>query len=228
LIASSSLGLFPTLITFGRDFRTEHSSRNRRAVRLPGVRHRPFDQIVTEHGPTVLRVCRAVLSHADADDAWSETFLAALRAYPELPPDTNMQAWLVRVAHRKAIDQHRARARRPTPTLELPERPGPEPPDAHPELWEALAALPDKQRFAVAYHHLAGLPYAEVAELLGNSEAAARRAAADGVKALRGRIAPAGSDPGGTTGPHTHPADTSPTGAARTATNPTDDTEVVR
>ena len=45
----------------------------------------PFEAIVAQHGPTVLRVCRAVLGRADADDAWSETFLAALRAYPDLP-----------------------------------------------------------------------------------------------------------------------------------------------
>lgn len=180
------------------------------------MRHQPFDQIVTEHGPTVLRVCRAVLGHGqagtDADDAWSETFLAALRSYPELPPDTNMQAWLVRVAHRKAIDQHRARVRRPTPTDVVPERAGPatDPAaqDGHPELWEALAALPDKQRFAVAYHHLAGLPYAEVGELLGNSEAAARRAAADGMKALRARIRPAAGEAAISTRirPKSHPA----------------------
>lgn len=52
-------------------------------------------------------------------------------------------------------------------------------------VWAALGTLPAKQRGAVVYHHLAGLPYAEVAGLLGNSEAAARRAAADGMKALR-------------------------------------------
>jgi DNA-directed RNA polymerase specialized sigma24 family protein len=169
------------------------------------VRHPPFDHIVTEHGPVVLRVCRAALGPGGADaadDAWSETFLAALRAYPDLPPDTNMQAWLVRVAHRKVIDQHRARSRRPVPLPadEMPDRPGPDGPGelggnrlggfgGDSELWDALAALPDKQRFAVAYHHLAGMPYAEVGELLGNSEAAARRAAADGIKTLRGRIA---------------------------------------
>ena len=49
----------------------------------------------------------------------------------------------------------------------------------------ALNRLPRKQREAIAYHHVAGLPYAEVATLLGNSEAAARRAAADGIKRLR-------------------------------------------
>jgi RNA polymerase sigma factor (sigma-70 family) len=148
------------------------------------VRHPPFDDIVTELGPVVLRVCRAVLRGPEADDAWSETFLAALRAYPALPADTDMPGWLVRVAHNKAVDQHRARNRRPTPTAELPEQPTAEPAD-HSDLWHAVAGLPDKQRFAVAYHYLAGLPYAQVGGLLGNSEAAARRAAADGVRSLR-------------------------------------------
>jgi RNA polymerase sigma factor (sigma-70 family) len=147
----------------------------------------PFQLIVTEHGPTVLRVCRAILGHHEAEDAWSETFLAALRAYPELDPDANVEAWLVTIAKRKAIDQHRAVKRRPIPVDELPERPGR--PDEHDdELWSAVASLPRKQREAIAYHYLAGLPYAQIAELLDNSEAAARRAAADGMKTLRTRF----------------------------------------
>ena len=64
----------------------------------------PFDDVVTRHGATVLRVCRSVLTSHDADDAWSETFLAALRAYPELPLGANLEAWLVRIAQRKALD----------------------------------------------------------------------------------------------------------------------------
>lgn len=148
---------------------------------------KPFEQIVTEHGPTVLRVCRAILGPHEADDAWSETFLAALRAYPELRPDSNIQAWLVTIAKRKAIDQHRSLARHPLPVAEIPERASNEAPSAEPddELWAALNALPTKQREAIAYHHIAGLPYAEIAELLGNTESAARRAAADGIKTLR-------------------------------------------
>ncbi len=73
---------------------------------------KPFEQIVTEHGGTVLRVCRAVVGPADADDAWSETFLSALKAYPDLPATANVEAWLVTIAHRKAIDVRRADARR--------------------------------------------------------------------------------------------------------------------
>jgi len=76
---------------------------------------------VAEHGATVLRVCRAVLGPADADDAWSETFLAALKAYPRLPADANVEAWLVTIAHRKAIDVTRAAARRAVPVADVPE-----------------------------------------------------------------------------------------------------------
>ena len=70
-----------------------------------------------------MRVCRAMLGRADADDAWAETFLAALKAYPSLRPDSNVRAWLVTIAHRKAIDQTRSRARRPLPVDDLPETP---------------------------------------------------------------------------------------------------------
>lgn len=148
----------------------------------------PFDEAVAIHGATVLRVCRAVLGpHTDADDAWSETFLAALQAWPDLPGDTNVEAWLVSVAHRKAIDVTRRRARHAVPTDELPDRASMlgRPEDSHFELWGAVTALPPKQRQALAYHYLGGLPYAEVAEVIGGSADAARRAASDGIAALR-------------------------------------------
>jgi RNA polymerase sigma factor (sigma-70 family) len=135
----------------------------------------------------VLRVCRAVLGPADADDAWSETFLAALRAYPDLPDGANVEAWLVTIAHRKAIDITRAAARRAVPVADPPESAAP--PDAPDlDLAAAVAALPPKQKQAVAYHYLTGLPYAEIAEILGGSADAARRAAADGIAALRRTI----------------------------------------
>jgi RNA polymerase sigma factor (sigma-70 family) len=148
---------------------------------------RPFEHVVTEYGPMVLRVCRAVLGPADAEDAWSETFVAAMRAYPDLPADANVEAWLVTIAHRKAIDVVRAAARRPAPVAEPPDRPARtgRPEDWDGDLWRALRDLPTKQRQAVAYHYLAGLPYKEIAALLGGSTDAARRAAADGLKTLR-------------------------------------------
>lgn len=147
----------------------------------------PFEHVVRAHGATVLRVCRAVVGPHDAEDAWSETFLAALRAYPDLPADANVEAWLVTIAHRKAIDLLRSRRRAAVPIENLPEQPSASPAVGgwQRDLWEDLARLPDKQRAAVVYHHVAGLPHAEVAAILGGSPAAARRASADGIAALR-------------------------------------------
>jgi RNA polymerase sigma factor (sigma-70 family) len=146
----------------------------------------PFEVVVADHGATVLRVCRAVLGPRDADDAWSETFLAALKAYPELPADANVEAWLVTIAHRKAIDVTRAAARRAVPVADVPDQPAGQRADGRDlDLSAALAALPRKQREAVAYHYLAGLPYSGVAAVIGGSTDAARRSAADGIATLR-------------------------------------------
>jgi RNA polymerase sigma factor (sigma-70 family) len=142
----------------------------------------------------VLRVCQALLGPVDAQDAWSETFIAALRAYPDLRPDSNVRGWLVTIAHNKAIDQIRKRNRTPLPTEHLAEIADATAPTTTGEtgddaLRAALDALPPKQRGAVIYHYLADLPYAEVGALLGTSEAAARRSAADGIANLRTKFA---------------------------------------
>ena len=150
----------------------------------------PFEKVVEDHGRTVLRVCRVLLASHDADDAWSETFLSAMRAYPDLPETANVEAWLVTIAHRKAIDALRSRKRQPVPVERLADGLDREPtrlgvPDADDGLWQAVRTLPDKQRQAVAYHYVAGLPYAEIAQILGGTTEAARRAAADGIRNLR-------------------------------------------
>ena len=147
----------------------------------------PFDIIVELHGTTVLRVCRSLLGVHDADDAWSETFLAAMRAYPDLPDTANIEAWLVTIARRKAIDVHRAAKRNPLPVEELPEArtalgiPGADDTD----LWETVGLLPEKQRKAIIFRYLVGMTYAEIAAMLGGTVDAARRASADGLKSLR-------------------------------------------
>ncbi|WP_374946445.1 RNA polymerase sigma factor [Agreia sp.] len=152
----------------------------------------PFERVVADHGATVLRVCRAVVGIHDADDAWSETFISALRAYAELPADANAQAWLVTIAHRRSLDLLRARQRRPITVDELPEQAsnvgGPGTHDH--DLMDAVGRLPERQRQCVAYHYLGGLPYADIAELLGGTPEAARRAAADGIRTLRATYAP--------------------------------------
>ena len=149
--------------------------------------HSPFEAVVSQHGATVLRVCRSLLDTHDADDAWSETFLSAMRAYPKLPEASNVEAWLVTIARRKAIDVHRAAKRNPLPIAELPDSPSelglPGTSDA--ELWQHVARLPKKQRLSITLRYLAGMSYAEIAAVVGGTEVAARRSSADGLKKLR-------------------------------------------
>ena len=158
----------------------------------------PFEKLVSQHGPAVLRVCRAVLGAVDADDAWSETFLSALQAYPRLPADANVEAWLVTIAHRKAIDVIRRARRAAVPVADVAAGgaliaghavaggAAPGIPDGRDlDLPGSLARLPERQRFAVSYHYLGGLPYAEVAAIIGGTAEAARRAASDGIANLR-------------------------------------------
>lgn len=142
----------------------------------------PFDAIVELHGARVWRVCRALLDEPDADDAWSDTFLAALEAYPRLAHDANIEGWLVTIAHRKAVDVLRRRSR--LVVGEVADRPAPLA-GRDLDLARALGDLPPRQRETVVLHHLGGLPFAEVADALGTSADAARRASSDGVRRLR-------------------------------------------
>jgi RNA polymerase sigma factor (sigma-70 family) len=154
----------------------------------------PFDDVVARYGATVFRVCRAVVGPTDAEDAWSDTFLAALRAYPRLAPDANLEAWLVTIAHRSALDIKRRSTRHAIPVADVPDRAeddrGPFAEDRL-DVWRAVAALPERQRCAIAYHYLMGLAFRDVAEIVGGSPDAARRAAHDGIITLRARFAPA-------------------------------------
>lgn len=143
----------------------------------------PFERVVAEHGDVVWRVCRGLLAQHDAEDAWSETFLAAMRAWGRFDGD-RVRGWLVTIAHRKALDVLRG-ARRVVLTEEgVPDRPV-EGGGRDLDLWNALAALPEKQRSAVVQHHLGGLPFADIAEHDGSTSTAARKAASDGVRRLR-------------------------------------------
>lgn len=131
-----------------------------------------------------------MLSPSEADDAWSDTFLAALGAYGDLDENANVAGWLVTIARRKSIDIIRRRARQATPVADYPDEAAadvPLLPDE--ELRAALDKLSDRQRFAVIAHHVAGLPYQQVAELLDTTPDAARRSAADGIAKLRAQYA---------------------------------------
>ena len=148
----------------------------------------PFQALLQEHRADVYRFLVATAGPSEADDAFQETWIAALRAYPRLRRADNLRAWLFRIAQNKATDAHRARGRRPIPVETVPEPVAAPPafgPDERSELWGSLRALPAKQRTAVYCRAVLGMPYDELARLLESSEEAARRNVHEGLKRMR-------------------------------------------
>jgi RNA polymerase sigma factor (sigma-70 family) len=138
-----------------------------------------------QHREPVLAFLRAMVGGDEAEDVFQETFIAALRAYPRMD-GRHPRAWVMTIARRKAIDHHRARARRPEPRGELPEIPASATDSAADrEIWAAVGELSPGQRAAVALRYAADLPYREIAAALDTSEEAARRRVADGLRQLR-------------------------------------------
>ncbi|HYX87076.1 MAG TPA: RNA polymerase sigma factor [Gaiellales bacterium] len=149
-------------------------------MRLP-----PFQALVDRHGREIHRYLVARVGPVDAEDCWQETMLAALRAYPTLRDDSNLRGWLLRIAERKAFDNHRASARRPLPVEEVPERPAPPATRPDPALWRAVRRLPHKQRAAVTLRFAADLDYAAIGRVIDCSEAAARQNVRAGLASVR-------------------------------------------
>jgi RNA polymerase sigma factor (sigma-70 family) len=151
----------------------------------------PFQVLLDRHAGEVLGVLRGAVGRVDADDCFQETFLAALRAYPKLEHGDNLRGWLMTIAHRKAVDHHRANGKRPLPVAEVADLAADqvEAPDPGSGVWERVGALPPKQRAAVTLRFAGDLPHAEIAAALGCSPEAARRSLHEGVKRLREELA---------------------------------------
>jgi len=149
----------------------------------------PFQVFFDEHRTPVRGFLRAMVGPDDADDCLQETFLAALRAYPR-GEVRNLRAWVLTIARRKAIDHHRARARRPQPSADPQAVAAADARDGlgGGELWTDVAQLAPGQRAALALRFAADLPYREIGAALDCSEAAARRRVHDGLNALRERL----------------------------------------
>ena len=146
----------------------------------------PFSAFLADQSEVVHRLLMSLLPPDDVDDAFQETFIRALRAYPRLRDAGNLRGWVLTIARRVAIDAGRARRRRPEP-LAAPEPPPVDgtPEVADPALWAAVRALPPRQRQAVALHYVGDLAYDDVARAMGCSTDAARRSAFEGVRRLR-------------------------------------------
>jgi RNA polymerase sigma factor (sigma-70 family) len=151
----------------------------------------PFQAFMDEHRDAVWRFLASSVGPAEADDCFQETFVSALRAYPRLRPDSNLRAWVLTIAHRKALDAHRGRARRALPVAEPADherRPAVSPAPRDEQLWEAVHELPARQRSAVVLRFVGDLAHRDIAVAIGCSEDAARRSLHEGLAKLRRKV----------------------------------------
>jgi RNA polymerase sigma factor (sigma-70 family) len=158
----------------------------------------PFQRFLDSHRDLVWRFLLSAVGPAEAEDCFQETFIAALRAYPRLRPDSNLRAWVLTIANRKALDAHRARAGRALPVEDVAAvedgqtarrvASGRQEPDH--ALWAAVGELPSRQRSAVVLRFVGDMPHREIAQAIGCSEEAARRSLHEGLVKLR-KVVPA-------------------------------------
>jgi RNA polymerase sigma factor (sigma-70 family) len=150
------------------------------AVAIP-----PFERFYSEMRDEIWRYLVRLLGREQAEDAFQETFLRALRGYPKLAHARHLRAWAFTIATRVTVDERRRRA----PAGTVPELAGEDSRPAFAQLEHLADELPATERAAVVLRYGYDLPYADIAAALGSSEAAARQAASSGVRRLRRRIA---------------------------------------
>jgi RNA polymerase sigma factor (sigma-70 family) len=141
----------------------------------------PFERFYEEHREEVFAFLVRRLGPDRAEDAFQETFLRALRAYPKLKHAEHLRAWAFTIASRIAVDEHRRRR----PRAELPELAAPDGRPAFAQLEHLADELPPTERAAVVLRYGYDLDYAEIGAALGSNATAARQAASAGIRRLR-------------------------------------------
>ena len=141
-----------------------------------------FGELVDLHWSTDYRLLYRLTGNThDTEDLTQETFLRAMKRMASLRPDSNLRAWLLRIASNAFFDVQRKRQTVKVQELEA------EPPDMRKpaespietaELRDLLAAeiaeLPEKARVVFLLRAREGLSFREIAEIVETSEETAR------------------------------------------------------
>ncbi len=170
------------------------------------VERLPFAEVVTQHQRLIygylLRFTRNV---ADAQDLFQETFLRAYRAYPALPTDADLQAWLIRIAVNLSKNYVRDRQRRVRVLVNEEPKHEQSPPriadnsspteqtmisrETAQTVLTTIDALPFHQRTALIQRQFEGLEYDAIAANLACSPESARAHVYQALRKLRVALA---------------------------------------
>jgi RNA polymerase sigma-70 factor (ECF subfamily) len=151
-----------------------------------------FDTLVDKHSREIFAyLWRIMHDTQDAEDALQETFLRAFRGFPRLHNNTNLRAWLYKIATNVAYTHLKRRSRRASHITDLTEFTPIAAPDKREEhdlleaVLQAVERLPHKQQAALMLRNYQGFNYEEIGTILECSPESARANVYQALKKLR-------------------------------------------
>jgi len=164
-------------------------------LRVKAGDHAAFESLVEGHRDRTVNFLYRMVGDADeAEDLAQEAFLRVYKARRRYEPMAQFSTWLYRISYNLALSHYRQKGRRRFEALgEAPAtNPGPEAHLASQEtvrhVWEALDALPPKQRMALVLTRFEDCSYERAAEVMKTTKAAIRSLVARARETLRHRL----------------------------------------
>ena len=172
-----------------------------------------FEALVQRHrGPVCNFILRSTGNPARAEDLLQESWLKVIRGSRQYEPKARFTTWLYTIARNLCVDSARRETFREVVPLEASRRDGAPPmsdwlADARPEpdraahsarlrplLEQALMSLPQEQREVFLLREYSGVPFKEIASVVGMSENTVKSRMRYALEGLRRRLLELGVD----------------------------------
>ena len=165
---------------------------------------RSFRRLVERHQQMVIGTVARMIGSADAEDLAQQVFINVWKSAPRWRPEARFTTWLMTITKRLVFNESRRRTRsRLLPQtqsyeeIRVPERVdrAPLPDELLQErelslaIERAMALLPEKERLAVVLRQQEGMPYEEIATVLGVSVPAVKSLLFRARNSLKQRLA---------------------------------------
>jgi RNA polymerase sigma-70 factor (ECF subfamily) len=141
-----------------------------------------FRRLVERHQQLVIGTIARMIGPAEAEDLAQQVFLNVWKSAPRWRPEAKVTTWLLTIAKRLVYNESRRRSRARLIPQSREEEAEPEYSDAtpgpdrqlleqelHQAIESAMAFLPEKERLALVLRQYSGMPYEEIALVLGVS-----------------------------------------------------------
>ena len=153
-----------------------------------GVFNTSDDFVLRTYADMVYKVAvRNTRELADAEDVFSDTFLAYFTKKPEFENEEHRKAWLIRVALNLSHNSHRAQKKTAELDERLPARErGFERAELSADLSDALRRMRPDYREVICLFYLQELSVREIAQVLGRNESTIRTQLSRAREQLRG------------------------------------------